>query len=419
MVKRALIVSVITEAVTTLAMLLTFRLAAENWGESGLSEWVLARRVVTLIIPAAVFGLDVALTLAIARQLKNASEVTGYIVSGIPPVMVGASLIALLMFAFPAFASTLLFGSSEYQRLLLPVAAMIYALAIHVVIFAFLRGTMHFVLANLLHFLVYGVAPIAAILLLDLGPGATLGALAAFIAGAALLFGLRWMREGPGTTRIFETGITLVRNGIARVPAAFGLLALFGIPPLVVVQTDTLVNAAFMSLGMSIVTIAGSAFSPLATVVLPLAARARAKRETDGLLSRLDYLIPFAVAAGLLFAVLLLFAADKMALALIGRPDATLAHVFRWTGLAAAPYIYFVCARPVVDAHTSSVTVTRLVVGAGLMFVACVAVGLYGLRLTPLDSAIFGHVCSMYALALGAFFEFRRVVRAGRVDAVS
>jgi O-antigen/teichoic acid export membrane protein len=411
MVKRALLVSIAAEGITTLAMLLTFRLAADAWGAEGLSEWVLARRVVTLVFPAAVLGLDIALTLALARHSRAASELTHYLAGALPAVVLGSGGIALLMALFPSAASTLLFGSSNYVPLLAPVAALIGALGLHVVMFAFLRGTMHFVVGNILHVLVYGALPIAAILVLGLQPGATLLALSAGVAVVVVLVGFQWLRAAARARGVLATTRELLHNGLPRVPAAFGVLALFGIPPIAVAHVDTLVNAAFLSLGMSLVTISGSAFSPLAVVLLPVAARARAAQNTGALLSRVAYLIPFALVVGVGVAVVLLFASDLMSRALIGHPDPNLTHIFRWVGLAAAPYIYFVCIRPLVDAHASSFTITGLVIGAGLVFVVVAASAHWLFGFAALDSALFAHVGSVYALALGTYVQFRRLVR--------
>jgi O-antigen/teichoic acid export membrane protein len=316
------------------------------------------------------------------------------------------------MWLIPDALSTLLFGSSDYVYLLVPVAAMVGALVLHVVLFAFLRGTLHFVVGNTLHVVVYGVLPVAAILVLDASPTATLLALAASIGVMVVIFGYRWLRAAARASGVQATSYELLKNGVPRVPAAFGVLALFGLPPITVAHSDSFVSAAFVSLGMSVVTIVGSAFSPLAVVLLPLAARARAARSSSELFAKFAYLIPFAIVVGIVVALVLALGGNLMARALVGHDETVLAHVFRWVGIAAAPYIYFVCARPMVDAHASSFTVTRLVIVAVAVYLAVWILCLQSFGFAALDSALYGHVCSIYALALGTFLEFGRVVRA-------
>jgi O-antigen/teichoic acid export membrane protein len=412
MLKRALLYSLIAEALTTAAMLWTFRLASLEWGPAGMSEWVLARRVISLMLPAITCGLDVALTLASARHSGSLQAASADLIAASLPVLIACTLLLGVMELAPGAVSTLLFGGPEFSGLLRAVAAMLAAVSLHTLLFAYLRGTMQFLAANVLHFLVYGFLPVIAILLLSVTPQQTLLLLALATLLLVLAFASRWARIQPFRTRFIQPARRLLSDGLPRVPAAFGMLSLFALPTLIVAHTDNAVNAALVSLGLSIVTIAGSAFGPVALVLLPVVARAAHDRKAHALSGKTHYILPFAVLAGALVALTTFVFSDVMAEALLGRNDPTLSHIFRWVAPAAIPYIFFVCSRPLVDAHSSSFAVTRLVAVAVAVYPLSFWVCHGLLSIPPLDSCLRGYLLSMFVLGGGIFFQLRRSISA-------
>jgi O-antigen/teichoic acid export membrane protein len=412
MLKRALLYSLIAEALTTAAMLWTFRLASLEWGPAGMSEWVLARRVISLMLPAVTCGLDVALTLASARHSGSVQAASSELIAASLPVLAASTLLLAIIELAPGAVSTLLFGGAEFSELLRPVAAMVAAVSLHTLVFAYLRGSMQFLAANLLHFLVYGVMPVLAILMLSVTPRLTLLLLAGATVLMVLAFASRWVRVRQLRGHVIQPARKLLRDGLPRVPAAFGMLVLFALPTLIVAHTDTALNAALVSLGLSVVTIAGSAFGPVAVVLLPVVARAAHDRQSHALSGKIHYILPFALLAGTLVALIAFWCSDLMSEALLGRFDPELAHIFRWVAPAAIPYIFFVCARPLVDAHSSSFAVTKLVAVAVVVY----PLSFWGfhelLGIPPLDSSLRGYLVSMLVLGAGVYVQLRRSMSA-------
>jgi O-antigen/teichoic acid export membrane protein len=267
---------------------------------------------------------------------------------------------------------------------------------------------MHFLAANTLHLLVYGSLPVLAILLLSASPRITLMLLASATLILVITFAAQWVRVRQLRGEVFVRARRLLNDGLPRVPAAFGMLAMFALPTLIVAHTDSALNAALVSLGLSIVTIAGSAFGPVAVVLLPVVARAAHDRTEHELTGKIRYILPFAILAGALVALAAFMFNDAMSEALLGHFEPTLSHIFRWVAPAAIPYIFFVCARPVVDAHSSSYTITRLVALAVITYPVSFWVSLSVLRVPALDSALRGYLFSMLVLGIGVYLQLRR-----------
>lgn len=410
MLRRAFLWSCLVELTATLSMLVTFRLAAAKWGVHGLSEWVLVRRIVGLVVPFLTCGIEVSLTLLAARIVHdNRARESLTLGSGL--LLVGATvcLFTGVVSLFPRSVAILFFGNAALEPLVMLVVAIAAALAMHVAVYAFLRGTMRLAAANAIHALVYGVIPVVSVLVVATGPRTAILVLAAATASVAALVSAPWLAKGVPWRALARRSFSLAIDGAPRVPGTLGLLGLFAVPPIVVAHFDGLERAAFLSLSLSVVTIAGSAFTPISFVLLPVAVRA-GREGAPGFIRQFR----FVSVGGLLLAVIvsgaLVLLSNWVSRVLLGHDDATLSGLLRWTALAIPPYVYFVCCRSLVDARTPNATTTKLIgwalVSDGLAFVPLL---LLFSQTKAVLAAVVAFVASIFVLALGVHMKVRRL----------
>ena len=282
--------TMVTELLVTLSGILILNLAATLLGPAGFGEYSLSRRAVGLLHLPLVMGLGIAAPryIAIARAgamsgFTESAFATATLTVGLLPPLV----IALLMNVAPAWSSSLLFGTPDLAHLVPPATIALAGIALHGLVYAVYRGRSEMKFANLLQIANIAIVPVFAFFAADSDAAAILtitGIGWLLFAAFALLHVLyRERREWRGLATMKEHLGVLLRFGLPRVPGEFALVGLFAVPSLIAVRTHGIVAAGQFSAALSVLTMAGSAFTPVGLVLLPRASAQAATGDFAGL----------------------------------------------------------------------------------------------------------------------------------------
>jgi O-antigen/teichoic acid export membrane protein len=300
------------------------------------------------------------------------------------------------------------FGDAAYADLVVPTAALVVAYTLHVLVYAYLRGSSRPLAFCGLHVAVHGVIPLAVFALRPASAGSALAALA----GATLV------SSGVAVVAIArrdalalhpaarEAARVLARYGRSRMVAALGLLLLASLPATYVAHAAGMEQAGVVALGLSLIGMAGSAATPIAIALLPAASVHFARRENAARAIANARVLAAALSA---FGSLLAFAlAPAVAAAFFDADGPRAASVLRVCALGTGPYFFFCSMRTLVDAHTTLAVNARVVALALGTFLAVAAASQVARGFDPALIAASSYVVATFALAAGIWRALSR-----------
>lgn len=388
----------------------------ELWGSDGLGQWTLLRRVAAFLMPLVTCGMEIAVPRYVAMRstVEQGLPVIAFFFGAHVVVLCMLGIMSLLFGMFPAAIAQIAFGNSEYQSLAFALLLWLCALGLYIPSYAYLRGRLQIMQANLLHVVAFGVSPLLAFSLLVDSPAWTVTGMAGFVASLAMLSGLViWHGQRAKMADVLRAARTLCIYGAHRMYAALGLMLLGLLPVIVTAHASDVSQAGYVAVGLLLAGAAASFVAPVAVTLLPFASTMVAAGSTKVLrahLSRLELamgMVTIALAGG---AALL---APLVSALVLGSdiPDAT--RIIALAAIGAGPYAYFTCVRAIIDASTERGVVTRCVLISLLAFAIVAALGLL-LDQTRIGTiAIAAYMVAQLVLALSAAVAIRRIWQAG------
>jgi O-antigen/teichoic acid export membrane protein len=398
----------LTEFSILLSQILVFRLAAHYLGKDGFSQYAVARRAVSTLVPLPMLGLQVGLTRYISRSAARCDSEAADRYYGAALRCVGLSLFLSLIILNLAngYVAFVFFGDREYSPLVLPITMMLSGLVVHSTVYAYFRGHLAMIRANLLQFVNLGLVPLICFLLVHDSAHRIL-----------LLLGASWCLVALAgicltpAHRIFLSTRTdyfeLLRYGIQRVPGDFILMAFLALPVIFVAHRNGVQQAGFVAFGMSVLSMIAALFTPIGLVLLPKAGGLLAKGDNMQLRSHIFGIIRACSAVSGIATVLLLVFAARIIDIYLGPGFRQATTVLQLTILSAVPYALFSVLRNLIDAFHRN-AVTALITAAGfVVFVVASSINLFHSTNQVLVSLLLG----MCALGVGACWESFRILR--------
>ena len=262
------------------AGLYLFRAASLELGLVGFAEFVLARRVISLLQPVVVFGTDIALVRYVALALGDRREAGRHLTTAAVTMAVAVAVVLAVLLGLPRLSAGLLLGSESSVGLVGPLSLVVVGAALLPLCYSYLRGLGLFRLANLLQALTLGVTPVLAIHLSSGSPARALAGIGVgwVVLPAVLLTAVKPRPVIPGRGRL---SAPLFQYAWKRFPGDLLLVGLLSIPPLVAANLAGQQEAAILAVGVSLVTLIGSMFAPVGQVILPAAARWTGEGRTE------------------------------------------------------------------------------------------------------------------------------------------
>jgi O-antigen/teichoic acid export membrane protein len=397
-----LLSTTIAAALVAIAGTFTYRLASTHFGPTGFGEYALVRRTLALGLPAVMVGVGVALPRQIAMRHAavedEALTAMSLLSSSFVIVALVMACVAGIVALQPTFAARLFFGSGTYAVLLPVLGASLGALCAQAICFGYLRGLLHMRAANLFLVLSLGACPLFAFAL-GTGVESVLWYNAALMYALSLACVIRAVvtqRASLATNR--RAMRSLLAFGMPRVPGDFALAAVMAFPSIAAAHLSSVKTAGIVAFGTTLITLAGTAVSPLSTVLLPHSAVLVREGKRDVLRDSVAKVLPLFVVSAIVATLVLELCASWIIRHFLGTAFVSEVGSVRWMVAAIAPYTVFVACRSLNDSlYDRAVNAWNCYVA----LVACVviAVGLFttGQRNHAAEVAF---VTSMWILAL-------------------
>jgi O-antigen/teichoic acid export membrane protein len=406
--RRDLATTFLTEATVVLSYLLSFRLVAQDFGAQGFGEYALARRTLAVLLPLVAITTDLAVARYVAFAVAgDPGRARRYAPAAGAIVLVTALALGAVLLLFPGPLAALLFGSTRYSDLILPMPLLIFGSALHGIAYGYLRGLGRIQVANVLMGLNHAVLPLVAI---ELSRGS--------VANILLLLGAGWAAVSLACLAVLPLSFAaipenireLVRYGAPRVPGDLLRFALFSAPSVVVAHLEGLTAAGAVAFGVAAVGMLGTAVSPIGFVMLPFAARMMAGGELGELRHRLVTIAALTGGAVLAAVLVVEVFAPQLVDAYLGHGFAAAARALRILIPAALPWAIYTSLASVVDAHhVRPVNARNMAIASAAFVVAMVT----SIVIHPSEETVsLAFVVSLYVLGALTLLEVHSITKA-------
>jgi len=403
--------TVLTESTVALSLLLTFKLAAREFGKEGFSEYAIARRTISLLFPFLILGLPLALPRYIGRASGDLNRCTRYYGATLWCQACLASLAGIFITLFRKEFAFVFFGSENYANLAFPVTLVLIGLSLHAVVYNYFRGHLALRHANAMQLTNFAVVPMIAFYLFGTSVYAVLtawGAGTAAVATTGLLWFTPW-RSALGS-RSWREAKELLRYGIPRIPGGFALLALMTLPATFTVHLRGIQEGGFVAFSISLLNMIGAMFTPIGVVLLPKASQMCAEGAYGTLRAHVMRLLKLTVIVALGFTLTFEIFARVIIRTYLRKDFSDVVALTRVVALAALPFAVFYVLQGLIDAHhTRPVNAVNCIYSLAIFMIACAPAFIY----EPEIVIPWALVAGIFTLGILTVRESRRLLQAG------
>ncbi|MBP8822896.1 MAG: glycosyltransferase [Flavobacteriales bacterium] len=344
---RDSLLTTLTEGLSMLGMVLTYRLAAQV-SKQDLDIYVIVRRTVSFIFPVILMGAMVGLTRFVSMSGEPARK-RGYLRGAMAWVVPMGGLTLVLSFLLAKPLAWTIYGSEASAPLVPPLALMTVGIALHGVAYGFLRGKPAVGVANFIQLMVLAIAPCAAFLLW--GDMVTVLWATGIAWVAVPLLSMLPSLLAPVKANMRKERSELLRYGLPRVPGDIALGALLTVPGYVALRTHGLDVSGEVGFGATLLNLAAAAFSPVALLLLPAAAGRLAVGDHAGLERSIGRMTGLVLAASIALTLGFELLSGPLLLLYLGPTGEAYLPMARIIFIGALPFAFFNGMRSVLDAY--------------------------------------------------------------------
>ncbi len=347
---RDSLLTTLTEGLSMLGMVLTFRLAAQV-DKQDLDIYVIVRRTVAFVFPVILMGAMVGLTRFVSMS-SSLEQKRGYLRGAFTWVLPMGIVAIVLSFLLAEPLAWTLFGTEASSSLVPPLALMIVGIAMHGVAYGYLRGKPAIGAANFVQLSVLALIPCTAFLVW------TDMATVLWATGigwvAVPLFSILPSLLAPRKEKMRRERSELLRYGLPRVPGDVALGALLTVPGYVALRTYGLDVSGEVGFGATLLNLASAVFSPVALLLLPAAAGRLAAGDHAGLERNIGRLFRLVLLGSLAITMGFELLAKPLLSLYLGPTGEAYLPMARIIFIGALPFAFFNGMRSVLDAffHT-------------------------------------------------------------------
>jgi len=407
--KQVYITTYLTEFSLLIAGILIYRLAFDAFSETDFASYSLIRRNLSFFQPVVFLGLALGITRFVSFNLSNKAKSGNFFVAGAIIVFISVIFFSTLLFIFKEQFALLLFGDSNFSYLILPLIVLIIGICIHSLSYAYFRGSMMMHTANLLQFINLCLGNLLAFFISDNLTDVIYYTGLIWIVTGMVFFIMIIYRIDFQWNKILTTAKELVPYSIYRVPGDVGLAALLTLPSIFTAHYAGIIPAGYMAFGITIMNMAGAAFSPVSLLLLPMTSNLAAEKRYDLIFAKAGktILITFLLTiAGVL--VFEIFASQIINLYL---KDASpgLINTARIIALGIPGYSIYIVLRSILDAlHYKAINTRNVLITFGVYLSGVVILIIAGFDDT-INIILFS--CSVTLLGILTYFDLRRSKR--------
>jgi O-antigen/teichoic acid export membrane protein len=389
----------LTEFSLLVAGLLVYRFASVSFDSVDFASYSLIRRNLSFFIPVLFLGLAVGIPRFISYNHEDKMKSGNYFLAGCIVLFLSLLLFSIIVFALKNQLAQLLFGDSKYYYLMYPLLAMTYGLSLHSVIYAYLRGSLKMNYANLLQILNLGIGILVVFLFTKhlvyvIYLTSIIWSLTSLIFFVFIFSKLQYSGK-----EILASAKELLRYSTPRVPGDLALASLLTVPSIIVAHYVGIVPAGFLAFGITILNMAGAAFSPVSLLLLPSVSKLASENRYLEIFANTKKIIGITLLLSVVAVLVFELFASFILKIYLGNAPEELVNTTRLIALGIPGYTIYIVLRSVLDAlHYKAINTKNLLISCALYFVGIALI----LILLPKDAMQVTLNLILFAISLTA-----------------
>lgn len=369
---RDYLASFVAEGLAVIAALLTYRLAAAQWGTEGFAEYALSRKILSALLVIALVGMEIALVRAVAMAgPAHASAIGASLRGALLIVGVSALTVALVLVLASDPLSAVFYGGTEHAGLLPGLAFAVVGGAIQGLAYAFQRGRLRLVAAGALLVVNTGLVPLAAVIAARTSIATALVAMGLAWSAVGALVILPAMRRPAGPAPLQA----LLSYGAPRSVGFLVQTALLAAPPIVAAHRFGIEEAGNVAFALLALGVLSTLLTPIGVVLLPRGASMLREGSLHLLRQHVARLVVVVLAAASVGVLAIELVADSLTVTYLGPDFAAAAGPLRAIAWATIPWAAFVTLRALLDASEARALNARNLTVAAAAYAVLVAFG--------------------------------------------
>jgi O-antigen/teichoic acid export membrane protein len=349
MLAGTVLASALTMAIVTLFTgALAGRLGPDQFG-----AYLLANRVVALVLPFSTVAVAVGLPRSVALAREEADR-SAYLVGGLILGVLPGLALAVACASIPDVAARLLFGSTPYRDLLRGTLCLLVGYSCYSVLYGYYRGLSRMGTANLWQLLVLGIGP-AVVVYNPSGKSGVgrilflMGLAACAALGALFMPVIAGVRSRAARARLPGALADLSQYGLPRTTGGVALQWLLALGPFMAARHGGMAAAGYLLAGQTVFRIADVATAAFGTVVLPRVVVLQSEGKEEYLRQRINDIVAFICHLGVFATLHLLVWSRPLMLTWLGASYGPAVPVMQIMLTALVPYIAYVMLRSIID----------------------------------------------------------------------
>ncbi len=396
--------ALIAEGLTQGGMLATFFYIGALISPIAVLEYALVRRIFSFIFPICMLGFDTGLArFGWTYQKKIHSLIYTALLLSLSMVV----LFSLVALVFQRQFIDLAFGSSDYVHYLIPLCVLLTGGIFHASTYNAYRGILKTHTANILLVLNHGLTPLILVFASDSVDDLLIRTGIMWILfSSCSLMPLLWKLRTESFDRVASQ--TTLFFGLKRFPADLLQIAFFSLPVIFAAHIWGASAAGQLALGISLIGMAGSAFSPFNVVFLPHISKLVSEYSTIKIIKKARVYIIY-----LLAIIFFLLIVGELLLPFITSlifhsNDPEFIMLLRVLLLGIIPYCIYSSSKSLIDIHRDGSYNSR---NMGIAFIAfIIQLGIGSMIHLPFISIAAWIVFSLAFLSLLTLYDIKKFI---------
>lgn len=348
---KNLTITFITEGLVAVSFFLIYALLGQYYGAQGVGEYSLIKKVFGFLYPIFILGFGVGLPRYIASAIDS-NERINYAKSGFAVFFLSCSSLILFSVFFKDFFATIFFAGQEYSSLVFPFAVFFAGMAMHGLVYSYLRGRMMAKFFNALQLINLAVIPIATLSLLNYY---SLEIVIIFMGGliffSSLFFALPLMKDLMAPSRnLAHSFWTMASYSLPRIPGDFLIAGFFTLPVILAARFISIESAGYFAIGQGIVSAMSLALGPFGVMLLPKVSDLMAQGREKIIKANLGLFGHLLIDASLFCLAQIIIFADLIVYFWLGLEFLPAVVITRIMAIAILGYAFYVSNRSIIDA---------------------------------------------------------------------
>jgi O-antigen/teichoic acid export membrane protein len=409
--KKDFLLTFLTEVSKIVLGIMAFKLADLRFGAEGFAQYNLARRAFSFFLAFNSLGLGVGLARFVAFHLEDVPAHRRYFLAASFILGTFNIFMFIVILGFKGFFATLFFSRPDEAALMVSVAFCLVAQAAHTVLYAYLRGLIKMQRANLLQLFNSALIPIIAVFAAPTVSGIfIIQGLAVMLFTAVMGSSIvRASLHAGGLRPGKQEAITLLRYGLQRLPADFGLSAILALPPVAVMHFGgSQTEGGAMAFGISVMSMIAASVAPLGLVLLPRATR-MVKEGNISAFNKVSLKLGiFSAVLGLLSFLAFYFKGEFIVAVFSKDLSLTALNYVVLAQFAGIFYLQYVALRSLIDAaHFTSYNSLNVLISLGLMIILVILAFIYPSPLFLVKMSFPTGCCALSLLSIITLYKKR------------